>query len=153
MERIREIKRIYEEDTRSKNEEESNIKMGYGGIRDIEFTLQMLQLKRGVRYPVLQTRNTFQGLIALRELELLPQNDCQTLIEGYEMVRRIENRLQLYENRRTFHLPQEPERRRWLARSLGFKDSPQETAEYLFERRLRKLRQACRKIFERVFFG
>jgi len=151
--RLQEIKRFYEEDTRSKGEEDVNIKMGYGGIRDIEFTAQIIQLIHGDRNPSLKTVNTLDALHQIERLKLLNEKDCRTLTAGYELTRRIENRLQLFENRREFNVPPEPSRLRWLAKCLQFKDEGHETAELRFQRTLQKGRKACRAIFERVFFG
>jgi glutamate-ammonia-ligase adenylyltransferase len=151
--RIQEIKRRFEAMTHAKGEWEANVKMGFGGIRDVEFTVQILQLKNAWRIPSLREQNTIRALGEIQKSKLMEEKECQTLREGYFFLRAVENYLQLYENRREFNVPEETRKRRALARSLGFFDSGQETAETRFSSRLDDVRQKCRMIFERIFFS
>lgn len=152
FERIREVKRRYEAQTRSRGEEFTNIKMGLGGIRDIEFSVQALQLLHAKNNPSLKGRRTLQAIPAIERLKLLSSKECETLREGYLFLRRVENKLQLYDNRQTFLIPKEPHGRRRLAKSLGFSDSEGQKAEDEFDISLRKTMSDCRAIFEKVFF-
>jgi glutamate-ammonia-ligase adenylyltransferase len=152
LERLREVKRIYEEDTASKGETESNIKMGRGGIRDIEFSAQLLQLFHGHDIPELKTTNTLEALKAIKQHRLLPEADCDSLSSSYEFLRRIENRIHWYANQQVFNLPEDNRRLRALAKSLSFCQGPS-ASEERFMTELNRSRDKCRVIFERVFFG
>ncbi len=147
LEQIREVKRRYEAQTRSRGEEMSHVKMGLGGIRDIEFAVQIIQLQQGIR-----ERNTLRALDAITNSGKQSESDIQTLREGYIFLRKIENRLQLFDNRQVFMIPKDKTSLRRLARSLGFSDLASSSAEDLFQAQLSKTMQTCRLIFERVFF-
>lgn len=153
FERLREVKRRYEAMTSSKGESESNIKLGRGGIRDIEFTLQMLQLRHGGCRRELRQPNTFEVLTAVEKIGLLTPEECTALGDAYCFLRRIENRLQLFENRQVFNLPTAMTQQKWLAVSMGYRDKENIPAEEAFHKDLSRLRSRCREIFERVFFG
>jgi len=72
-----------------------NIKTGRGGMVDVEFLVQYLQLCHGHRHPSLRNCNTLEALQAARELGILPEADYQALAEGYRFLRRLENRLRI----------------------------------------------------------
>ncbi len=151
-ERIRSIKRRYERETVFRGERDRNIKMGFGGIRDVEFTVQSLQLRLAHEHPELKTANTFEAIDRIRQAGVLNENDCGKLLEGYLFFRKIENRLQLFENRQVFTIPNDARALRRIARSMGFSDEGNQTAEILFQAALSKTMQDCRAIFENVFF-
>jgi glutamate-ammonia-ligase adenylyltransferase len=153
LEEIRKVKRRYEAEVRARGEEETHIKLGPGGIRDAEFAVQMLQIRHGPGLPHLRSTNTFEAFRALEASAILAPEDGAALREAYEFLRRVENRLQIFENRQTFNLPTDPRRLRWLARSMGFDDGPAAKAEDRFLGRLSKVRRRCREVFERIFFG
>ncbi|MDD5217722.1 MAG: hypothetical protein PHN49_03970 [Candidatus Omnitrophica bacterium] len=153
LEHLREVKRRYERRTQTQGESETNIKMGLGGIRDIEFSIQMIQLLSGGRIPFLRQRNSMDALGQIRAKGLLGEKECDALREGYRFLRRIENRLHLYENRQVFNLPEDPAQRKSLARMLGFFDSDTEKAEVRFANTLKNTMQSSREIFEKVFYS
>jgi glutamate-ammonia-ligase adenylyltransferase len=99
-----------------------NIKLGPGGIREIEFIGQAFQLIRGGRDPDLQIRPILPVLGRLRDKGLLPAFAADALCDGYEFLRRVENRLQAWKDKQTHLLPEEPLARLRLARSMGFAD-------------------------------
>ncbi len=72
-----------------------NIKTGRGGMVDVEFTVQYLQLRYGISYPELRTTNTIVALKEIRSLALLPEGDAETLLIGYKFLRKLENRLRI----------------------------------------------------------
>lgn len=153
FERLRDVKRRYEAQTRSRGEEEKNIKMGLGGIRDIEFSVQTFQLRYGKKKNDLRSTNTLEVMSAIQKNELLADDKIKTLKEGYLFLRRIENKLHLFDNRQTFLIPQSKQDLRRLARSMGFHDSVSLRAEDQFEGVLRRTMNQCRQIFEHIFFG
>ena len=72
-----------------------NIKTGRGGMVDVEFAVQYLQLKYGHGYPELRTINTIVTLKEIRSLDLLPQEVAETMLAGYKFLRKLENRLRI----------------------------------------------------------
>ncbi|MBC7963499.1 MAG: bifunctional [glutamate--ammonia ligase]-adenylyl-L-tyrosine phosphorylase/[glutamate--ammonia-ligase] adenylyltransferase [Steroidobacteraceae bacterium] len=72
-----------------------NIKTGRGGMVDVEFAVQYLQLRYGCRYPELRTTNTIEAIKEINSLELLPVGDAETLLSGYKFLRKLENRLRI----------------------------------------------------------
>lgn len=101
---------------------DANIKLGPGGIREIEFIGQAFQLVRGGRDPDLQVRPIRQVLAALAEKGLMPQAAIAELDSAYCFLRLVENRLQAYRDKQTHKLPDEMPGRLRLARSMGFAD-------------------------------
>lgn len=101
---------------------DANIKLGPGGIREIEFIGQAFQLVRGGRDPDLQVRPIRQVLACLAEKRLLPVAAVAQLDAAYVFLRRVENRLQAYRDQQTHRLPEDAAGRWRLARALGFAD-------------------------------
>mgnify|MGYP000853193765 CR=1 FL=1 len=99
-----------------------HIKLGPGGIREIEFIAQVFQLIRGGREPALQARPTLQILALLAERRLLPADSERELAVAYEFLRRLEHRLQYVNDAQTHRLPTGDDERLQIARSLGFAD-------------------------------
>jgi glutamate-ammonia-ligase adenylyltransferase len=103
-------------------ERSNNVKLGRGGIREIEFLAQVFQLIRGGRDPALRERSTRQTLGLLAERELLPQDTVDKLLEAYTFLRNLEHRLQYLEDAQTHTLPVSPEDRLTVARMMGLPD-------------------------------
>ncbi len=95
-----------------------DVKNGEGGIRDVEFLAQGLQLIHGPDRPELLTGNTLEALGALAEARLLPEAVRAQLEEDYLFLRRVEHSLQILEDRQTHALPKDPAERKALARRL-----------------------------------
>ncbi len=122
-----------------------NIKLGWGGIREIEFIGQAFQLIRGGQEPKLQQRGILNILATLDELKLLESADAQSLIEAYKFLRRVENHLQEYQDQQTHDLPNEIKLQQILAYSLNFADW--ETLQL----QLNTIRTQVHSVFEAVF--
>ncbi len=133
LEEISAIKRRIERDIVGHENLERNVKLGVGGIREIEFVVQALQLLHGARNAFLQEQSTLKALSALAELDLLPREETRSLDLAYRFLRRVEHRLQIEAEQQTHTVPQEPERLRRLAVSLGFL-SPDHFLETLQDR-------------------
>jgi glutamate-ammonia-ligase adenylyltransferase len=99
-----------------------HIKLGPGGIREIEFIAQVFQLIRGGREPALQTRPTLQVLALLAERRLLPTETERELAAAYEFLRRLEHRLQYVDDAQTHRLPGSDAERQQIAASMGCAD-------------------------------
>jgi len=121
IESLREMKRLISAELHRRGMD-ANIKLGPGGIREIEFIGQVFQLIRGGRDPDLQIRPILQVLGALAVKHQLPQDVVEELAAAYQFLRLVENRLQAWQDRQTHLLPKDPEGRLRLARSMGFED-------------------------------
>ena len=99
---------------------QDNIKLGPGGIREIEFVVQAQQLIRGGSEPRLQETSLLATLPRLAGAKLLPPEAVAELHEAYEFLRRVENRLQMAADQQTHALPESAEARAALADSMGF---------------------------------
>mgnify|MGYP003586657665 CR=1 FL=1 len=95
------------------------IKLGAGGLRDVEFSVQLLQLVHGRADERLRVRGTFEALAALIEHGYVGRADGADLGTAYRLERLLEHRIQLYRLRRTHLLPDDEPSQRWLARSIG----------------------------------
>jgi glutamate-ammonia-ligase adenylyltransferase len=99
-----------------------NVKLGRGGIREIEFLAQVFQLIRGGRDPALRERSTRQTLRLLAERELMTHETVERLLEAYSFLRNLEHRLQYLEDAQTHTLPASDEDRLSVARMMGLAD-------------------------------
>lgn len=126
-----------------------NIKVGEGGIRDIEFFVQMLQLVNGGRHELLRTTNTLQSLQGLVDVGLLDADEAAAIRHSYLFLRRLENRLQMIDERQTHDLPDDKSQRHMLARSLGFDDTGG-NALAEFEDSLIEHQALARSCFDRI---
>ncbi len=99
-----------------------NLKTGPGGIRDIEFSVQLLQLRHLGAYPALRTPTTLDALNRLVECEVLELETARAIRERYILLRRIEHLLQIMDDRQIHDLPDTPESFRALARRLRRQD-------------------------------
>jgi len=97
-----------------------NIKLGRGGIREIEFIAQVFQLIRGGQDTSLQIRPTIQVLNLLKEKQLLPPQIVDVLLEAYVFLRQLEHRLMYVEDAQTQDLPKQVEGQQRIADAMGF---------------------------------
>src|SRR5438309_5471210 len=121
-----------------------DVKLGRGGIREIEFVVQTLQFVHGARHAFLQEPNTLQALHGLGELELIPRKEVVDLERAYRFLRRTEHRLQIEAEEQTHTVPTGPEQVRRLGLSLGFASAEK------FQSGLEQEMLAVRAIFRRV---
>ena len=125
-----------------------NLKVGAGGIRDVEFVAQALQLLHGGRIPQVRGRSTQRALTALAQVGVLPRDQCDALRAAYAFLRRAENRIQMEGERQSHRLPTEAHARLRLARAMGFTGSDAVAA---FDRALGEHRQRVRAGFAALF--
>lgn len=95
-----------------------DLKLGVGGIREVEFFVQAQQLLHGGRDPMLRSANTLEALAALETRGLVSARTRQTLTSAYLLFRRVEHRVQIVDDQQTHHLPESAEEQAVLARSL-----------------------------------
>ena len=104
-------------------ERANDVKLGRGGIREIEFTVQLLQVVRGGQFPELRERPTLVSLTALVGARLMPTDTAQALHEAYVFLRQVEHRIQYLDDQQTHRLPSDPADLQWIAHTLGLADS------------------------------
>jgi glutamate-ammonia-ligase adenylyltransferase len=143
-ESLREMKTLISREVQRKGMER-NVKLGAGGIREVEFIGQLFQLIRGGRDSKLTARKILKVLNHLAEANYLPDFVVQELIAGYRFLRTVEHRLQEYEDRQTHLLPEDELGRLRLAYSMGY-DSWSS-----FQTKLNLHRQRVQGHFEQVF--
>jgi glutamate-ammonia-ligase adenylyltransferase len=108
-------------------ERANDVKLSRGGIREIEFIVQLLQVVRGGQFPELRTRPTLQALQRLAKAGLMPDASAQGLARAYEFLRRTEHRIQYLDDQQTHVLPMgcnddDDGDLAWIARTMGFAD-------------------------------
>ncbi len=123
---------------------ERNVKLGRGGIREIEFVAQTLQLIHAGRQPFLQGAQTLPALEKQVEYELLTGEEGRALAEAYFFLRDVEHRLQMEDNLQTHTIPEARPARERLAALMGFGTLKQ------FETALGKHTQAVRRVYDRL---
>ncbi len=107
-----------------------DLKAGHGGLIDIEFTAQYLQLVHGHAHPTLHTTCTTEVLAQAAELKLANDEECGLLVQGYRFLRRLEHRLRIVHDRSEHHLPNDPIELDKLARRMGYPDGQQLHEDY-----------------------
>jgi len=121
---IKALKRRIEKKTGAAGESSRDVKTGHGGIRDIEFSIQFLQLLNGGDLPEVRQRNTLLAMRALAEVGCLTDQEFQLLDPAYRFLRKTEHRLQLLFDLQTHRLPEGQDELRKLALRLGYGASP-----------------------------
>jgi glutamate-ammonia-ligase adenylyltransferase len=119
LESIREMKAMINAEVRREGMQD-NVKIGPGGIREVEFLAQAFQLVRGGRTRVLRRREVRPVLTLLGELSLLPAHAARALLEAYRFLRTLEHRLQQVDDKQTHSIPTDQPSRARLAFALGF---------------------------------
>lgn len=144
FEELRSLKFQITQELRRKDRME-NVKLGPGGIREVEFIGQAFQLIRGGQEPALQQREIQVILGVLEELELMAAEDVASLKFAYRFLRRVENHIQQYQDKQTHDLPTQPLAQLILAYSLDFAYWDEFKAE------LDQIRNRVQGIFDQVF--
>lgn len=144
IEAIRNMKSLIEREL-TKKSLENDIKLGRGGIREIEFIVQSHQLIFGGRNADLQTPSIYAALRVLAAADILPTAECATLESHYESLRTIEHRLQLLEDQQTHSLPKDAFKQSRIAHAAGFRD-PEELAVHI-----NTINDEVHRLFQTVF--
>jgi glutamate-ammonia-ligase adenylyltransferase len=131
-------------------EGEYNIKLGRGGIREIEFFIQALQLVYAGKNPALRCKNTLESLNTLKEGRIINEDDGIALNEAYRFLRTVEHRIQVVQERQTHSLPKKDEELLALARRCGFL---RPNGRQRFLETLEKHRQSVSAIYGNLFLS
>ncbi|MEA2557182.1 MAG: [glutamine synthetase] adenylyltransferase / [glutamine synthetase]-adenylyl-L-tyrosine, partial [Actinomycetota bacterium] len=146
IDEVRRTKVRLEEYMRRRGKEFIEVKRGHGGIRDVEFAVQLLQIVHGRRDPLLRSPNTLIALNALAEEGYVARADADALADAYRFLRRLEHRLQIVRDLQTHDLPADPAARTTIARSLGMPAADALAREY------ERTTTLVRGIHERLFY-
>lgn len=133
IEGIRSLKRRIERRVEGEGDEQRNVKTGHGGIRDIEFVIQFLQLLNGGSLPEIRTGNTLEAIARLEHAGSLTHQEHSMLAENYNVLRKLEHRLQIMFDLQTHLLPEDREELAKVAMRMGYTSSPEGSALDAFE--------------------
>jgi [glutamine synthetase] adenylyltransferase / [glutamine synthetase]-adenylyl-L-tyrosine phosphorylase len=126
-----------------------HLKLGPGGLSDVEWTVQLLQQLHGHTRPVVRSTSTMDALDVLQDEDLVAHQDAGWLREGYHFLCEVRNRLYLLRHRDVDVLPQNRDQLEVLARSLGYGRGGWQELDEERRKHARHVRQVC----ERVFYG
>ena len=147
---IQSLKRQIERRAQVDGEELTNVKTGRGGIRDIEFVIQFLQLLNGHQLADLRTTNTLEAIQQLRIAGALSQAESTLLSQNYKWLRKVEHRLQLLFDLQTHTLPSSPEEISKLAIRMGYTTFFNQSPKQQFDTQLAECTEINRKILNHV---
>ncbi len=150
---VREMKARAESDTARRGLTDRELKRGRGGIRDIEFAVQLLQLVHGRHDVAVRSPNTLEALALLARSGYVERADADELDEAYRYLRTVEHRLQLWDEQQTHTLPKDVAARTRVARVLGYRDRGDGSALERFDADHRARQARVRSIYERLFFA
>lgn len=123
------------------------LKLGAGGLRDVEFAVQLLQLVHGRADESLRSPTTLTALRALIDGGYVGRRDGAAMGDAYEFLRTLEHRIQLYKLRRSHIVPDDPEDLRRIGRSMGFRQNPAENLTKEWQAHRRTVRRLHEKLF------
>jgi glutamate-ammonia-ligase adenylyltransferase len=101
-------------------ERANDVKLSRGGIREIEFTVQLLQVVRGGQFPELRTRPTLDAIKRVAKAGLMPAETAQALTQAYVFLRKVEHRIQYLDDQQTHVLPTQDDDLQWIAGTMGY---------------------------------
>lgn len=143
---IQRFRKIYLDNLNDSNQTNNmNLKHFKGGIRDLEFSVQALQLLNGGRFNELRSSNTINTIRKLVDFNLIENQTGENLINAYKFLRRIENFIQLMDDRQLHSLPQDQDRFQNLIKYCGIKNATE------FNRKLKFVRKTITDFSNKVF--
>jgi glutamate-ammonia-ligase adenylyltransferase len=150
---VRAMKARTEEMLRRKGLEAREVKRGWGGIRDVEFSVQLLQLVHGRHDPSIRSATTLDALNQLVRGGYVAASDARQLGDAYVWLRTVEHRIQLFDEHQAHTLPADTAERTLLARVLGFRDRPGASALDAFDAEQHAQQSTVRALHEKLFFA
>ena len=154
QERVQEIRRMkaqVEHSAPVQRDGTHQLKLAPGGLRDIEFAVQLLQLIHGHITPSIRVPGTLPALDALAREGLVSTEDATRATYAYQAMRTVEHRLQLHAGRRTHTVPTDDQTRTAIALACGFHDDMSATALSHFDQHLARVRREARVMHEKLF--
>jgi [glutamine synthetase] adenylyltransferase / [glutamine synthetase]-adenylyl-L-tyrosine phosphorylase len=149
---IQAMKEVVESSKPVQRDGARQVKLAPGGLRDIEFAVQLLQLVHGRHDRSLRSPNTLEALTALAEGGYVDEGDAALFSDAYRFLRTVEHRIQLVRLRRSHTIPADDEERARIARSVGFRDIRAATALVQFDKEHRRVQGYTRRLHEKLFY-
>ena len=146
---IRRVRSRMERELAQEARGQSNVKTGRGGLADIEFIVQFLQLQHAARYPSLQVTSTLLAIAALKEAHLLGDRETRLLTHAYHFLRELENRLRVVHDRNIAAIAFDGPMGVTLARRMGYPKRLQAAAA--LKRDYMRVTSRVRRLYERIF--
>ncbi|NQU20048.1 MAG: bifunctional [glutamate--ammonia ligase]-adenylyl-L-tyrosine phosphorylase/[glutamate--ammonia-ligase] adenylyltransferase [Candidatus Nealsonbacteria bacterium] len=147
---IKALKRRIERPARHETADRRNVKTGHGGIRDVEFVIQFLQMLNGGDLTEVRTGNTLEAIARLERVGCLSSLEQMLLSNHYVFLRTIEHRLQIMFDLQTHVLPERPDDVRKLALRMGYAETKEQSALEAFERDYRDKTRLNRRILDHL---
>jgi glutamate-ammonia-ligase adenylyltransferase len=134
---------------RRRRKKTRDVKSGYGGLVDIEFAVQTLQLIYGTQNPMVRAQNTLDAIAQLSGIGAITTSDKEQLVRGYEFLRRVENSLRIVHDRPLDALPDQSAELDKLAKRVGYLDQ-EHTATEQFLKDYQEITEDTRKLFNQL---
>ncbi|MFC2149284.1 bifunctional [glutamate--ammonia ligase]-adenylyl-L-tyrosine phosphorylase/[glutamate--ammonia-ligase] adenylyltransferase [Candidatus Auribacterota bacterium] len=122
IDEVRDVKRRIDKEVSKRGRKYSEVKLGYGGIREIEFTVQVVQLIFGGKNEKIRSNNSLKAIYSIDDAGILKGDEAARLAEAYRFLRTVEHFLQIEHELQLHYLPEDPAELDKLARRLGYKD-------------------------------
>jgi glutamate-ammonia-ligase adenylyltransferase len=152
VEEIQRLKGVVEASGEVRRAGARQVKLAPGGLRDIEFAVQLLQLVHGRHDASVRSPNTLDALAALAAGGYVGEDDAQLFTDAYAFLRTVEHRLQLARLRRTHTLPDDDAQRERLARTVGYRPDAAASALERFDSDLRSVQALVRQVHTKLFY-
>jgi glutamate-ammonia-ligase adenylyltransferase len=153
VDELRHMKMRIENELLTADGKERNLKLGHGGIREIEFFTQALQLVNGGYEPDLRAPSTLPALERLARHNFISSQDRDNLRDAYRFLRQAEHKVQMVQEAHTYSIPDGKDEERALARRLGYVKTKKLGERELFWRDHRLHTTRVRGVFDRLFYG
>jgi glutamate-ammonia-ligase adenylyltransferase len=145
---VQEMRRRVERNVPAKDAERQ-LKLGRGGLRDVEFSVQLLQMVHGRSDVMLRSPNTLSALESLATWGYVGREDAASLASAYRFLRTLEHRIQMHRMKRTHVVPSDDDDLRRLGRAMGFGTNPGGALVDAWQRRAHEVRRIHEKLFYR----
>lgn len=153
VDELRHMKSRIENELLVGDEKARNLKLGYGGIREVEFFTQALQLVNGGYEPSLRGPSTLPTLNQLARLKLISTDERDKLTEAYRFLRQAEHKVQIVQEGHAHSIPEGEDEEQAYARRLGYRRKGKLGERELFWRDHRRVTHTVRNIFDRLFYS
>lgn len=153
VDELRHMKARIESELLSDDGKARNVKLGVGGIREIEFFTQALQLVNGGYQPKLRGPSTLPALAALAAHDFISKKECDLLTEAYRFLRQVEHKVQIVQEGHVHSVPDGKDNEQALARRLGYRRRGGRTEREQFWRDYHRRTKTVRSMFDRLFYS